>query len=123
MKQSTLELEIDQDFFSKDILPVIHQVMMSNVKIQSKNFFNLVLSLRIGLLYNSLTLEEFQFILNQLILQKEFWKWRDPSHKFIDLSTAVDKQFKGIRKTLFEIYPDSGIPKAAGHVMPIKVFD
>lgn len=54
--------------------------MMSNVKIESKSFFNLVLSLRIGLLYGSITIEEFQFILNQMILLKEFWKWRDSSH-------------------------------------------
>jgi hypothetical protein len=79
-KQSEMEVEIDSDFFSKEVLPVIHRVMMSNVKIDSKSFFNLVFSLRLGLLYNSLTIEEFHFILNQLILQKEFWKWRDPSH-------------------------------------------
>ena len=33
--------------------------MMSNVKIESKNFFNLVFSLRLALLYNSITIEEF----------------------------------------------------------------
>jgi len=79
-KQSELELEIDQDFFSKEVLPVVHRVMMSNVKIESKSFLNLVFSLRLGLLYNSLTIEEHHFILNQLILLKEFWKWRDPNH-------------------------------------------
>ena len=54
-----MELEIDSEFFSKQVLPVIHRVMMSNVKIDSKNFFNLVFSLRLGLLYNSLTIEEY----------------------------------------------------------------
>ena len=56
---SEMELEIDSEFFSKQVLPVIHRVMMSNVKIDSKNFFNLVFSLRLGLLYNSLTIEEY----------------------------------------------------------------
>ena len=35
---SEMELEIDSEFFSKQVLPVIHRVMMSNVKIDSKNF-------------------------------------------------------------------------------------
>lgn len=56
---SEMELEIDSEFFSKQVLPVIHRVMMSNVKIDSKSFFNLVFSLRLGLLYNSLTIEEY----------------------------------------------------------------
>ena len=56
---SEMELEIDSEFFSKQVLPVIHRVMMSNVKIDSKNFFNLVFSLRLGHLYNSLTIEEY----------------------------------------------------------------
>ena len=56
---SEMELEIDSEFFSKQVLPVIHRVMMSNVKIDSKNFFNLVFSLRLSLLYNSLTIEEY----------------------------------------------------------------
>lgn len=62
------------------MIPVVHKVMMSNVKIESKSFFNFCLALRIGLLYNSITIEEHAFIQNQLILLPDFWKWRDPEH-------------------------------------------
>ena len=51
-------MEIDNEFFSKKIIPVIHKVMMSNIKIDSKSFFNFVLSLRFALLYNSISVEE-----------------------------------------------------------------
>ena len=57
-------MEIDQDFFSKKVIPKIHKVMMSNVKIDSKNFLNFVISLRLALLYGSVSIDEFQFILN-----------------------------------------------------------
>ena len=53
-----MELEIDSDFFSKKVIPVIHKIMMSNVKIESKSFFNFVLALRLALLYNSITVDE-----------------------------------------------------------------
>ena len=66
-QQSEVELEIDSNFFSGQVLPKIHKVMMSNVKIDSKNFFNFVLSLRLALMYNSMTIEEHNHILNQLI--------------------------------------------------------
>ena len=54
-----MELEITQEFFSKEALPKIHKVMMSNVKIESKSFFNLILSLRLALLYGSINLDEY----------------------------------------------------------------
>ena len=57
-QRSEVELEIDGAFFSQRVLPIIHKVMMSNVKIESKSFFNFVLALRVGLLYNSITLDE-----------------------------------------------------------------
>lgn len=62
-RRSEVELEIDQAFFSDKIIPTIHRVMMSNVKIESKDFFNFVLSLRLALLYNSITVDESNFIL------------------------------------------------------------
>lgn len=43
---------------------MVHKVMMSNVKIESKSFFNFVLSLRLALQYNSVTIEEHQLVLN-----------------------------------------------------------
>lgn len=57
-KQSEVEIEIDNEFFSKRVIPVIHKVMMSNVKIESKSFFNFVLALRFALLYNSISFDE-----------------------------------------------------------------
>ena len=90
-KQSEVEIEIDDNFFSKKVIPMVHKVMMSNVKIESKSFFNFVLSLRLALLYNSVTIEEHQLILNQLILLKGFWKWRDPSHQFVDVTSKLSE--------------------------------
>ena len=44
-----IEIEVDSKFFTAEVVPMIHQTMMSNVKIESYTFFNLVLSLRLGL--------------------------------------------------------------------------
>ena len=116
-KQSEVELEIDNDFFSKKVIPVVHKVMMSNVKIESKSFFNFVLSLRLALLYNSISVDEFQLILNQLILLKDFWKWRDGSHQFIDVNAQVDKlMIKDIRALFFKIYPEALLRKVFDHI-------
>lgn len=58
-KEAEIGIEIDQDFFVKQLIPQVHQAMMSNVKIESKSFFNLVLSLRLALLYGSIALDEY----------------------------------------------------------------
>lgn len=63
-RDTEVEVEINQDFFCKHLIPQIHLVMMSNVKIESKSFFNFVLSLRFALIYGSVSLDEYQFILN-----------------------------------------------------------
>ena len=97
-KRSEVELEIDQTFFSDKIIPIIHKVMMSNVKIESKDFFNFVLGLRLALLYGSITIDENNFVLSQLVQLKEFWKWRNAKHSFIDPNAQVDtKLMKEIR--------------------------
>lgn len=62
--ETDVDVEINEDFFVKELIPQIHLTMMSNVKIESKSFFNFVLSLRLALLYGSVTLDEYQFILN-----------------------------------------------------------
>ena len=116
-KTSNIELEIDQEFFSTKVVPVIHQVMLSNIKIESKSFFNFILSMRIGLLYGSLTIEEYQYILNQLIKLKEFWKWRHPNHSFVDAGEIVDKNLiKDIRQTCFKFYPEATLRRIFEHI-------
>ena len=91
--------------------------MLSNIKIESKSLFNFILSMRIGLLYGSLTIEEYQYILNQLIKLKEFWKWRHPNHSFVDAGEIVDKNLiKDIRQTCFKFYPEATLRRIFEHI-------
>ena len=90
---------------------------MSNVKIESKSFFNLVLSLRFALLYGSVSLDEYQFILNQLIKLKEFWKWRDSSHQFVRGDDTFEKNnTKEIRAACFKFYPEALLRKVFAQI-------
>lgn len=55
--------------------------------------------------------------MNQLILLKEFWKWRDGSHQFIDVNEKVKEQMMaGLKGLLFKIYPDTLIRKLFDHI-------
>ena len=65
-----IEFDIDSEFFTAELVPTIHQTMMSNVKIESTAFFNLVLSLKLALTYGSINLDEYHFILSQLVSLK-----------------------------------------------------
>ena len=61
--------------------------------------------------------------MNQLILLKDFWKWRDPSHQFVNLANIVDKtHIKDMRSLFFKLYPDDATNKAQVG-MPLKVFE
>ena len=64
MIQPDIELEIDSRFFTDELLPLINQTMMSNVKVESVSFYNLVLALRISHSYGTITLEEMNFIIS-----------------------------------------------------------
>ena len=60
-------------------------------------------------------------ILNQLILLKDFWKWRDGSHQFIDVNTAINTQvekqvIKPLGALLFRIYPEALVRKVFDHI-------
>ena len=87
-----IEIEIGPKFFISELVPINHQTMMSNVKIESYTFFNLILSLKLALSYGSISLDEYHYIVNQLITLKEFWRWREPSHTFVNMHDPVDKK-------------------------------
>ena len=105
--QPDIELEIDQYFFTEELLPMINKTMMSNVKVDSVSFFNLILSLRLAKTYGTITQDEMNYIINQLITLQDFWKWRASEHEFIKLEEPVSAdRMKKMRKKLSELYPD-----------------
>ncbi len=53
-----VEIEIDNTFFKKKLMPQIHKSLMSSLKVTSLPIFNLVLALRLAQTYKSITAAE-----------------------------------------------------------------
>ena len=52
-----------------------------------------------------------------MIKLKEFWKWRDPDHKFVDVFAQVDKMLmKDVRTLVFKFYPENLLRKIYEHI-------
>ena len=71
-KRSSMEpvdIEINNEFFSDRYLPLLHQTLMSNVKNDSKAILNFIISLRLSLMQEAITLEEYNLIMNLMIKQ------------------------------------------------------
>lgn len=81
-----MEIEIDNKFFKKQLMPQIHKSIMSSLCEASIPMFNLFLSLRLAQIYRAITAGEHNFILKQLVELKEFKKWRLPEHEFVKIS-------------------------------------
>ena len=86
-----VEIEIGKEFFRERFLPLVHKTIMSNVKIQSVCVLNMILSLRFSLMYEAVSLKEYQYILQQFTKLKEFYRWRDEGHHFIKLDDTIEK--------------------------------
>ena len=84
-----IEIEIGEEFFREKLLPTTHKLMMSNVKLQSVSTFNMVLALRLALLYETITNKEYNYIIQQFVKLNEFYRWRDSDHKFIKLDDSI----------------------------------
>ena len=98
-KRSSLEpidIEISSEFFSDNFLPLLHKAVMSNVKVGSKGVLNLIISLRISLMHELISLEEYNLLLTLIIALPEFWKWREAEHSFIDPEQKFDANEKAI---------------------------
>ena len=48
LDQKDIEIEIDNKFFTNELLPTIHKTIMSNVKIETVSFLNLIISMRLS---------------------------------------------------------------------------
>lgn len=111
-KRSSMEpvdIEITSEFFSAKFLPLMHQTVMSNVKVGSKGILNLIISLRTALMHEVVTMEEHNLILNLLIQLPEFWKWRNATHSFIDSEKKFEINDKGVllmKKQFSTVYTD-----------------
>ena len=47
------------------------------------------------------------FIINQITKLKEFWKWRDPRHRFVNLQEKVPVTWsKHLKQGLTQLYQD-----------------
>ena len=66
-KVEIIDIEIGPEFFSDVMLPMLHTSVMCNVKAESKPFFNLMLAMRIALQQKTMSQEEYNFILTQLV--------------------------------------------------------
>ena len=69
-KRSSLDpvdIDISSEFFSERFLPLLHKTIMNNVKIGSKGILNLIISLRIALMQESLSQDEYNLILSLLV--------------------------------------------------------
>jgi hypothetical protein len=85
-----IKIEIDVTFFREVILPQVHKIMSCNVKTDSTAFFNLVFALQLAHSSGNITEAEMQFVLNQFVTLKEFWKWRQPGHEFVNMQDICD---------------------------------
>ena len=106
-KLDSIEIEIDNQFFATKLLPRLHKALLSNIKLESTSFFNLAIALRLSLLYESVRIEEYHFILTQLVTLRQFWFWRNPQHTFVNENDIVDKRMLTSLKTrLITLYPE-----------------
>ena len=102
-----MEIEIDNTFFKKRLMPQIHKSLMSSLYEGSIPMFNLFLSLRLAQTYKAISAGEHHFILKQLVELKDFKKWRSPDHDFVKISEVVDKmRHVNLRRELLRLYPD-----------------
>jgi hypothetical protein len=81
--------------------------MSCNVKTDSTAFFNLVFALQLAHSSGNITEAEMQFVLNQFVTLKEFWKWRQPGHKFVNMQDICDLvQLIPLQSEMRKPYPD-----------------
>lgn len=60
------------------------------MKTESTSFFNLIFALQLAHSQNEITESEMQFVMNQFVSLKEFWKWRQPNHEFVNMQDTCD---------------------------------
>lgn len=86
-----VEIEIDNTFFKKKFVPLVHQALVCSIDSNHVPLYNFFLSLRLAHTYKAINALEHQFILKQLVDLKNYKQWRNSDHQFVKINDTVDK--------------------------------
>jgi hypothetical protein len=70
------EFTIDEEFFHNVILPSVYSTVLSGVKQEHIALFNLLFSIEIGLKKQTISIDESEFLVNNLFKFPNFLDWR-----------------------------------------------
>jgi deoxyribodipyrimidine photolyase-like uncharacterized protein len=72
-----VDFTLDEEFFSTQIIPQIHSVMTSSIKVQLVHLFNLILAVKLAYKKKEISEGEIEYFFKQLFLYKGFEGWRN----------------------------------------------
>jgi hypothetical protein len=100
---------LDEEFFSTQVIPQVHSVVTSGIKVQLVHLYNLILAIKLAYKKKEISEGEIEFFFKQLFLFKGFEGWRNLQHDMINMDEKVDKtRFLSYKRELIKIYPENG---------------
>ena len=77
---SPLKIDINEDFFSNNLLPSLWKVIISSIQIKHVPLLSLLFAFNIGLKKNTLNQEQYHIFSNLFISQGDFINWKNLKH-------------------------------------------
>jgi deoxyribodipyrimidine photolyase-like uncharacterized protein len=100
---------LDEEFFSTQVIPQVHSVVTSSIKVQLVHLYNLILAIKLAYKKKEISEGEIEFFFKQLFQFKGFEGWRNLQHDMINMDEKVEKtRFLSYKRELIKIYPENG---------------
>ena len=86
------QVDIDLRFFQRNLIPKLHKTLMTSVRQDaSAPLFNLIFSLRVGLLQERISTKENTYFFKWLLKLPDFQDWRKTELDFISMKDKIEK--------------------------------
>ena len=83
--------------------------MQASLKVELNPLFNMIYAIKLALKKKDVTEGEVEYFFKQLILLKNFEKWRNIEQDLVAMDEKVDKtKFLQFKRELIKIYPEQG---------------
>jgi len=106
-KDDSKAITIDEEFFSNEIIPLVHGVVSTSIPQESMNLLSLIFAFDVGLKKKTIQMSEYRLFWKHFLKIPQYNEWTDFDKDFVKITNTIDeKYFTDLLADLLDVYKE-----------------